>query len=84
MPAKSSAKLGEVKRRRGGEHTGEAAKYGASVVHRRLERPATHRAPRTGDGSMLGATRGSTWSDHGVRATSEVANSRESEAALGD
>ena len=40
MPAKSSAKLGEVKRHGGGEHTGEAAKYGVSVVHRWLERPA--------------------------------------------
>ena len=34
MLAKSSAKLAEVKRHRGGEHIGEAAKYGASVVHR--------------------------------------------------
>mgnify|MGYP001646183934 CR=1 FL=1 len=34
MPAKSSAKLGEVKGYRGEECAGEAAKYGASVVHR--------------------------------------------------
>ena len=43
-----------MKGHRGGEYTGEAAKYGVSVVHRWLERPATHRAPRTGDGSMQG------------------------------
>ena len=54
MPAKSSAKLGEVKGHRGGEHTGEAAKYSVSVVHRWLERPATHLLPAQSDGGMLG------------------------------
>ena len=45
---------------------------------------AARSPPHTPTAACRGTTRGSTWSDHGVRATSEAANSRESEAALGD
>ena len=70
MPAKSSAKLGEVKRYRGEECTGGGAKYSVSVVRRWLERLATH--PALATAACRGTTRGSTWSDHGVRAALEV------------
>ena len=58
MPAKSSAKLGEVKRHRGEECTGGGAKYSVSVVRCRLERPAYTRRPRRATADpMRNATR---------------------------
>jgi len=84
MHAKSSAKLGEVKGYRGGKRQkGErsTARAWCTAGWKGLPRTAH---PALATAACRGTTRGSTWSDHGVRATSEVANSRESEAALGD
>ena len=78
MPAKSSAKLGKMMANRGEKVVGGARRWLAQGDGGRPDAVRTAAAP------CWGTTRGSTWSDHGVRATSEVANSRESEAALGD
>jgi len=43
-----------VKGHRSGKRQKGERSYGASVVRRWLEQPATHHAPHTGDGSMLG------------------------------
>ena len=86
MYEKSSAKLGEMKRHRGGKRQKGERSYGASVVRRWLNWSGllgTY-CLRRATAACWGTIRGSTWSDHGVRAVSEVASSREGEAALGD